>query len=74
MVCVKNVVQEKYDSMKSKKQILEKLEEEKAEANRLLSLSNASLFDNEKNMYLRQRTPVTERIISLEWVLGISEC
>lgn len=59
--------------MRNTKQIIQKLEQEKAEAIRLLSLSNASLFDNERNMYLRQRTPVVERIMTLEWVLGIRE-
>jgi hypothetical protein len=60
--------------MKSSKEIKEKLDENKAEANKLLAQYNNSIWDKEKDIILRRRSQIQERITTLEWVLGISEC
>jgi len=60
--------------MKSAKQIKAKLEEEKAEANNLLAQYNQAIRDADRDRFIRLRSKVQERIISLEWVLGIGEC
>ncbi len=60
--------------MKSSKEIKEKLDENKAEANKLLAQYNNTVWDKEKDIILRRRSQIQERITTLEWVLGISEC
>lgn len=60
--------------MKSSKEIKAKLEEYKVEANKLLSQYNDSTWDKERDIFLRRRSQIQDRIIILEWVLGISEC
>ena len=60
--------------MKSAKEIKAKLEEEKTEANNLLSQYNQAIWDADRDIFLRLRSKVQERIISLEWVLEIGEC
>lgn len=60
--------------MKSSKEIKEKLDENKAEANKLLAQYNNSIWDKEKDIILRRRSQIQERITTLEWVLGVSEC
>ncbi len=60
--------------MKSVKQVKAKLEEEKAEANNLLAQYNQAIWDTDRDRFIRLRSKVQERIISLEWVLGIGEC
>jgi hypothetical protein len=60
--------------MKSSKEIKEKLDENKAEANKLLTQYNNSIWDKEKDIILRRRSQIQERINTLEWVLGINEC
>lgn len=60
--------------MKSSKEIKTKLEEEKAEANNLLAQYNQAIWDVDRDRFLRLRSKIQERIISLEWVLGIREC
>ena len=55
--------------MRSKKEVEEKLEAENKEAERHLTYAMKAKSEDEKNMHIRLRNNVLERIYTLEWVL-----